>query len=182
MTKVRGKLLVATPMIEAGPFRRAVVFVLDHDDDGALGVIVNRPLDSDVDEILPEWAARTSAPGCLFDGGPVAVDSALGVGLAPGPKVPIGWRQMSGRVGLVDLDAPVPPVEELSTLRIFAGYAGWSAGQLEDEIDDGSWFVLDALESDLTSARPETLWSQALQRQAGELSWMANFPDDPSDN
>ena len=180
---MRGRLLVATPAIEQGPFWRSVVFLLDHDHDGALGVIVNRPLASDVEDVLPDWADHVNAPVCLFDGGPVAMDSALALGVLRGGTVPVtGWKQMAGRVGLVDLDGPVPGSGEFAGLRVFAGYAGWSPGQLEEEVDDGSWIIVDAEDSDLTSPQPETLWRDVLRRQAGDLRFWATYPDDPNWN
>ena len=97
--------------------------------------------------MLPVWQPLATEPGVLFQGGPVALDSALGLALVPGDgeEEPLGWRRVVGRVGLVDLDAP-PEVlaAEVSRLRIFAGYAGWGAGQLEDELAEGAWYVVDA--------------------------------------
>jgi putative transcriptional regulator len=182
MDTLRGRLLVATPAIEAGPFFRSVVFILDHDADGALGVIVNRPLDSDVDDVLPSWGAHVNAPVCLFDGGPVAMDSALAVGVLGDGLPPIGWRQMAGRVGLVDLEGPLPDDGQFAGLRVFAGYAGWGAGQLEDELTEGSWVVVDAQDSDLSSPLPETLWRTVLRRQNDDVRFWATFPPHPGSN
>lgn len=179
MASVQGHLLVATSAIEAGPFWRSVVYVLDHDEDGALGVIVNHPLESDLDDVLPGWAEVANAPGCLFEGGPVSMDSALAVGVVTDvTSRPIGWRQMSGRVGLVDLDGPRPVGGELLGLRVFAGYAGWTAEQLEQEIEEGAWLVLPAEEGDLISPAPERLWSEVLRRQKGETRFWSTLPDD----
>jgi putative transcriptional regulator len=182
MDTLRGRLLVATPAIESGPFMRSVVFLLDHDGDGALGVIVNRPLESDVDDVLPDWANLVNAPVCLFDGGPVAMDSALALGVIADSAPPIGWRQMAGRVGLVDLEGPVPRHGEFTGLRVFAGYAGWGPGQLEDELDEGAWLVIDARDEDLVSPQPETLWREVLRRLDTDARFLTTFPDDPSAN
>lgn len=182
MNTLRGRLLVATPAIETGPFARSVVYLLDHDDDGALGVIVNRPLEADVDEVLPEWAGLVNAPVCLFDGGPVAMDSALALGVITDAAPPLGWRQMAGRVGLIDLDGPLPLGGELAGLRVFAGYAGWAPEQLEAELAEGAWLVLEARDSDLISPQPETLWREVLRRQQDDLRFWTTFPDDPSAN
>lgn len=182
MESWRGRLLVATPAIESGPFWRSVVFLLDHDEDGALGVVVNRPLPSDVEDVLPVWSPHVNAPDCLFDGGPVAMDSALAVGVAPEGVVPDGWRPMTGHVGLVDLEGEPPPIGQLVGLRVFAGYAGWSGGQLEDEVDEGSWVVVDAQDSDLTSPQPEILWREVLRRQADDTRFWTTFPADPGEN
>lgn len=185
MDTLRGRLLVATPAIEDGPFLRSVVLVLDHDDDGALGVIVNHPLQADVDDVLPQWADHVNAPVCLFDGGPVAADSALAVGLLAEDQLaapPDGWHAMSGRIGLVDLDGPVPSDGQLAGLRLFAGYAGWSGGQVEAELAEGAWIVLDARDGDLVSPQPEGLWHEVMRRQRGDLRYWATFPDDASRN
>ena len=181
MDALSGRLLVATPAIESGPFLRSVVFLLDHDADGALGVIVNRPLESDVEDVLPAWASLVNAPVCLFDGGPVGMDSALALGLVADVPPP-GWRRMAGRVGLVDLDGPVPAGGSLAGLRVFAGYAGWGPEQLEAELAEGAWLVLDARDGDLISPRPETLWRDVLRRQDGDVRFWATFPDDPAIN
>jgi putative transcriptional regulator len=183
MSSVRGQLLVATSAIEAGPFRRAVVYLLDHDDEGALGVIVNRPLESEVADVLPDWSAMVNAPDCLFEGGPVSMDAALAIGVVTDANQhPVSWRQMAGRIGLVDLDGPAPVPGEFLGLRVFAGYAGWSAGQLESEIAEGSWLVVPAMDSDLTSAVPERLWAEVLRRQVGETRYWSTLPDDPGLN
>jgi len=182
MTTLRGRLLVATPAIESGPFLRSVVYVLDHDEDGALGVVVNHPLDAEVDEVLPQWGGLVNAPVCLFEGGPVAMDSALALGVIGETAPPSGWRRMAGRVGLVDLDGPLPDLGQLAGLRVFAGYAGWGPGQLEDELAENAWLVTDAHDGDLVSSRPERLWREVLRRQQGDVRYLATFPDDPTIN
>lgn len=180
-----GKLLVATPQLEHEEFRRAVVLLLDHGEDGALGVVVNRPTEVDVDAVLPAWQPFVAVPGRLFQGGPVALDSALGLVTVPGAEEeePLGVRRLVGSLGLVDLDTPPEVVvPEVTRMRIFAGYAGWSAGQLEGEIATGSWYVVDAEPGDAFTDIPETLWSDVLRRQGGDLALVASFPDDPSMN
>ena len=188
--ELTGTLLVATPELGDGTFDRSVVLLLDHDADGALGVVINRPMPVDVAEVLPTWQALASEPGVLFQGGPVALDSALGLAVLPGADEdvePLGWRRVVGRLGLVDLDAP-PQVlaAEVSRLRIFAGYAGWGAGQLEDELASGAWYVVAAEPSgsfeDAFSAEPDQLWRSVLRRQGGDLAMVSTYLDDPSLN
>jgi putative transcriptional regulator len=188
-----GRLLVATPALGDSNFERSVVLVLDHDEDGALGVVINRPTPLEVAEVLPFWQPLATEPGVLFQGGPVALDSALGLALGPGDgeEEPLGWRRVVGRVGLVDLDAP-PEVlaAEVSRLRIFAGYAGWGAGQLEDELAEGAWYVVDARFGGLAgddpgdpfTSAPEDLWRAVLRRQGGDLAMVSTYIDDPSLN
>ncbi len=169
------------------------MLVLDHDEEGALGVVINRPTPVDVAEVLPVWQPLACEPGVLFQGGPVALDSALGLALVPGTgdEEPLGWRRVTGRVGLVDLDVP-PDIlaQEVSRLRIFAGYSGWSAGQLEDELAEGAWYVVEARlggwpgddGGDAFCARPEDLWRVVLRRQGGDLAMVSTYLDDPSLN
>lgn len=181
----QGQLLLAMPMLTDGPFRRAVVLILDHDADGALGVILNRPLDAEVRDVLPDWGAVATEPDSVYEGGPVATDSALAVGVLRRSvdDVPLGWRAMFGRVGLVDLDVPVQTVERAVVgIRVFAGYAGWEPGQLEDEIEAGAWIVVDSVEDDLVATNPWALWRDVLRRQGGDLSLIATYPDEPSHN
>ncbi|MGI8612504.1 MAG: YqgE/AlgH family protein [Nocardioidaceae bacterium] len=181
-----GKLLVATPALVDPNFARSVVLVLDDDRSGTLGVVLNRPLDLAVDEVLPDWDGDVVEPESLFGGGPVAVDSALAVGVlagGDGAGTPLGWRPMFGRVGLVDLDAPTEVLSgALSGLRIFAGYAGWTADQLHVEIEEGAWLVLEVHDSDILTAAPTQLWSAVLRRQPGELRLLSTYPPDPALN
>ena len=137
-THTTGQLLVATPLIEEGVFRRSVVLVLHHDDDGAQGLVLNRPIDADVDAVLPGWEEHATRPAKVFQGGPVQLDSALGLVAVPGDSPePTGVRRLFGAVALVDLDTPPTlVVPEVAGLRIFAGYAGWSPGQLEERDHD----------------------------------------------
>jgi putative transcriptional regulator len=187
-----GRLLVATPALGDSNFERSVVLVLDHDEEGALGIVINRPTPVDVAEVLPVWQPLATEPGVLFQGGPVALDSALGLALVPGEgeDEPLGWRRVVGRLGLVDLDVP-PEVlaAEVTRLRIFAGYAGWGAGQLEDELAEGAWYVVDARfgagvddAGDPFSEAPEDLWREVLRRQGGDLAMVSTYLDDPSLN
>lgn len=182
-----GRLLVAMPMIEEPPFARSVVLLLDHDDDGTLGVVVNRPTDVDVGSVLPSWVGYTSGPGVLFQGGPVALDSALGLAtvprVAPDEEEPLGWRRLVDGLGLVDLDTPPELLaDELARLRIFAGYAGWAAGQLGAELDEGAWVVVEAEPGDAFTDEPDTLWRDVLRRQRGELALLHTYPEDPTLN
>lgn len=180
-----GRLLVATPLLEDPAFRRTVVLLLDHTSaTGALGVVVNRPTGVDVLSVLPQWQAWASLPGRLFRGGPVGLDSALGLVSVPGDDPdPLGVQRLVGAVGVLDLDAPPEVVAPgASGIRIFAGHAGWGAGQLEAEIAEGSWYVLEGEAGDAFSDDPEGLWSEVLRRQSGELALVASFPDDPTLN
>ena len=189
-TTLAGRLLVATPALGDSNFERAVVLLLDHDEDGALGVVINRPTAVEVGDVLPGWYPLASDPCVLFEGGPVALESALGLALVPEDDEeddePVGFRRVVGPLGLVDLDAPPEVLAALVTrLRIFTGYAGWSAGQLEDELEQGAWYVVDARlvgSGDPFTEAPAELWRAVLRRQGGDLAMVSTYLDDPSLN
>ncbi|WP_067608426.1 YqgE/AlgH family protein [Nocardiopsis listeri] len=186
-----GRLLVAAPLLQEDSFRRSVVFVVDDAVDGTLGVILNRPLELPVGEVVNSWSAYASSPAVMFSGGPVGTDSGIALGSAAPEEAPPGWSPLvdpsSGTgldgVGVVDLDGP-PEVlgSSLAALRVFAGYSGWGSGQLEGEIEEGAWFVVDAFADDLFGVAPEGLWSRVLRRQGGEMALLSTYPDDPTMN
>ncbi|MEB8337966.1 YqgE/AlgH family protein [Streptomyces endophyticus] len=186
VSSLTGRLLVATPALADPNFDRAVVLLLDHDEEGSLGVVLNRPTPVDVGDILEGWGDLAGEPGVVFQGGPVSLDSALGVAVIPGDderEAPLGWRRVHGAIGLVDLEAPPELLAAaLGSLRIFAGYAGWGPGQLEDELTEGAWYVVESEPGDVSATRPEGLWRAVLRRQRGELAMVATYPDDPSLN
>lgn len=171
------RLLVAAPLIGDPNFERTVVYVIDHDDHGALGVVLNRPTDMAVAEPLPAWATVAAEPAVVFQGGPVDTSAAIALARRSGPPTD-GWAPLHDDVGTVDLGAD-PAALGISTVRIFAGYAGWAAGQLDDEIDEGAWYVVDATPADLFHPRPAELWRAVLARQPGRLRWLAHHPADP---
>lgn len=182
---LKGRLIVATPELEDPNFRRAVVLVLEHDAQGALGVVLDRPLDLAVAEALPEWSALAGEPPVLFAGGPVQPDAAIALGRLRHPCVdpaPFGTA-VAGDLVTVDLDADPPTTAaELVAVRVYAGYAGWGPGQLDAEVASGSWFVLEAEPEDAWSAEPAALWRAVLRRQPGGVAMFAGFPDDPTRN
>jgi putative transcriptional regulator len=186
---VVGSLLVATPILDDPNFKRSVVLVVEHDDEeGTLGVVLNRPTGVPVERVLPPWGELVTGPSVVFQGGPVALDSALALASVPGEDEPLGWRALDGtsdvsRVGLVDLDAPPGLIApEVVQFRVFAGYAGWGAGQLRTEVEEGAWYVLPGKSRDVFMEDPEHLWQAVLRRQGGDLAFVSTFPDDPSLN
>jgi putative transcriptional regulator len=179
-----GRLLVATPRTGGKVFRRSVVLVLQHDEEGAQGVVLNHPLHAPVSAVLPSWQDYVTDPPNVFQGGPVALDSALGLVTVPGDdQEPMGVRLLFGGLGLVDLDVPPQVVMPgVTGLRIFAGYAGWSDGQLEQEIREGGWYVVELEARDAFTSEPERLWATVLRRQRGNLAFAASLPEDPTMN
>lgn len=184
-----GALLVATPSLVDPNFAHTVVLLLDHDADGSLGVVLNRPSPVPVSEVLPGWEEVLCGPDVLFQGGPVATDSALAVaGLrvvtaGTADEEPVGFRRLFGHTGIVDLDTPSEIIAPaLGRMRVFAGYAGWGSGQLAAEVEEGSWYVLPSEPADLFADHPEALWSRVLRRQPGELAWVSTMPLDPTMN
>jgi len=177
--RLTGRLLVASPVMRDPNFDRTVVLLLDHGDEGALGLVLNRPSDTAVDDPLPQWGGRAADPPVVFVGGPVAKASAICLARSSDGDGSEGWQPLFGQLGTLDLaldpgDVGVP----IDRLRVFAGYAGWGAGQLEGEIAAGAWFVVGAEAEDALSSDPAGLWRRILRRQRGVLASVANFPAD----
>jgi putative transcriptional regulator len=188
LSPLAGRLLVASPTLVDPNFARTIVLLLDVDGDGVLGVVLNRPSEVPVGEVLEPWADVVGAPRVLFRGGPVGTDSALAVarlvdGRQSAAEQPVGWRPLFEGTGLVDLDAPSEViVPALGGMRIYAGYAGWSVGQLDAEIAEGAWYVVPGESHDVFNADPGDLWQQVLRRQPAPLAWLATYPEDPTQN
>ncbi|WP_299558377.1 YqgE/AlgH family protein [uncultured Mycolicibacterium sp.] len=181
-----GTLLLANTDLLEPTFRRSVIYIIEHNDAGTLGVVLNRPSETAVYNILPQWAALAAKPKTMFIGGPVKRDAALCLGLlrvgASADGVP-GLRHVQGRVVMVDLDAdPESLAPVLEGVRIFAGYAGWTVGQLDGEIERDDWIVLSALPSDVLVEPRVDLWGRVLRRQPFPLSLLATHPIDLSRN
>ncbi|MGO8874646.1 MAG: YqgE/AlgH family protein [Acidimicrobiales bacterium] len=194
----KGRLVVASPTLEDPNFHRTVVFLLAADDDGALGVVLNRPSETAIDEVVPHWGSHASEPPVLFVGGPVQPNAAIcvgrtnegarlqdaGTGLTDGDEDEAdGFSPLVGDLGTVDLNrAPEEIGVSFAGLRVFTGYSGWGPGQLEEEIEAGAWFVVEARQTDVLSAEPEELWERVLRRQGGWLAVLARHPVDASLN
>jgi putative transcriptional regulator len=185
---MRGKLLVASPNLRGATFQRTVIAILEHNGDGALGVVVNRPGDIPLSDVAPSVAEMASQPAVLFSGGPVEPQAAIALGMLPtgstAAAMPAeGWRPVVPPLVTIDLDHdPTVLASAMRGLRVFAGYAGWGAGQLESEIEQGAWYVVDSLPLDPFFPAPDQLWTAVLRRQPWPLSAIAHFPLDPTDN
>lgn len=177
-----GRLLVANPLLPDPNFDRTVVLLLAYNDDGAFGLVLNRPSQMDVGEPLPQWEHLAAEPAVLFLGGPVQHQAVIC--LARNASDPAGddtWREVAPGVGTLDLDSDPGEVPgSVRQVRLFAGYAGWSAGQLEGEIGAGAWWVVDAEPEDAFTLDPDELWKHVLRRQPLPLAYVAYYPEDPS--
>jgi putative transcriptional regulator len=193
---LKGKLLLATPPLVDPNFDRTVVLMLEHGDEGALGLVLNRPTDEDVDELLPNWRPLITGAPVLFDGGPVEQAAVIGLAWVRAEPLDVAVDGVDGSdwvdgdedgdegLGTVDLsEDPDAVVDRLEQLRLFRGYAGWGPGQLEDELAANAWIVVDADRSDAFTVAPQSLWRDVLRRQGGSLARMGDrIPDDVSEN
>lgn len=181
---VKGRLLVAAPALVDPNFFRTVVLMVEHTDEGAAGVVINRPTDTALSEgPLDEWSDIAADPALVFEGGPVSRESAVCLGHLRPQVSTDGWQQVIGGVGVVDLGAESSTLRTtVDRVRVFSGYAGWGPGQLEEEIAEGAWFVLDADPEDAMCGEPGGLWRFVLRRQGGNLALVASFPADPTMN
>ncbi|MFC3242694.1 YqgE/AlgH family protein [Gordonia humi] len=182
-----GSLLIASTALSAPAFARTVVYIIEHDEQGTLGVVLNRMSDAAVYNILPRWADLAASP-------PRGVRRRAGghvVGVVPGGVAKSGvvvadqpkLHQVLGPVAMVDLDAdPDQMAEVLAGVRIFAGYAGWEPGQLDEELADNSWIVAPGLPTDLLSEPSVDVWQQVLSRQPWPLPLLSTYPLRPDDN
>ena len=168
--ELTGTLLVATPRLIDPNFYRSVVLLIQADDDGVVGLVLNQPTLERVADHLPDWAERTADPGLIHRGGPVEPEVAICVCLTA-EGLPTGVPGLS----LVDVGSPSDP--DGPPVRIYAGYSGWGQGQLRAELEEGSWYVVDASPDDPFD-EPEDQWRRVLRRQPGFLSAVSSFPDD----
>ena len=180
----RGRLLVATPPLVDPNFDRTVVLMLEHGDDGALGVVLNRRSETTIGDVFPEWNEVVSPPEVVFAGGPVSTDAVIALARrrnATGENE--GFVQILDDLGSVDLaQDPLDIGASVESLRVFAGYAGWTPGQLEAELEQGAWFVVALEPGDPFVDSPEHLWRDVLRRQRGRLALFSNYPEDATAN
>jgi putative transcriptional regulator len=179
MESLKGQLLIAAPMLVDPNFHRTVVLVMEHTEDGALGVVLNRPTDLAVDDAVPDLADLTDGDP-VFAGGPVQ------------PQAVIALAEHTGPVGDEAVVGPIAPIQvsddiehlggAVARVRVFAGYAGWGEGQLDDELAEEAWFTEPALPGDVFAGDPGSLWQRVLERKGGEYTLVARMPPDPSLN
>jgi putative transcriptional regulator len=179
-----GGLLVALPALSDPTFAGTVVYVLDHSETGTLGVVLGRPSAVEIRDVLPGWCDLAVEPGVFHVGGPCETDTALCLATCDVSVPTEGLRRVAGSVHLVDLDAePARLADRLTGLRVFAGYAGWSPGQLASEIAEGAWACVPGRPEDVLSrASGPELWRAVMGRQRGRLAVLSTAPADPSAN
>ncbi len=177
MHSFRGKLLLATPELLDSNFFRTVILVLEHTNEGAIGVVLNRQSDLYSVDVLPKWSHVEDPHPLLHWGGPVQEESLLALGLYE-RLIEDDPNEGLGRIRVVDLNPELLDMTSMITARLYSGYAGWSAGQLNAEISAGGWIVADLADTDPFCENPDQLWTIVLSRQKGILSKLAQYPDD----
>ena len=177
---LKGQLLVAGPSLLDPNFWRTVVLVGEHSEEGALGVVLNRASETEVTDALPELAGLADAMGSVHVGGPVQ-PSAIVV-LAEFVEPDRAPTLVLDSVGFLPSEVDPDALGELRHARVFAGYAGWGPGQLDEELEEGSWIVEPALPEDVFTDDPDGLWSDVLRRKGGPYGVLAAMPPDPSLN
>lgn len=177
----RGRLLVAAPALVDPNFHRTVVLMLEHSDEGALGLVLNRPTPLVAREALPAHLAELMPDGeKVFQGGPVQPEAVIL--LADFDDAASAASVAFGSVGIVDPEAAIERLDGIRAIRAFGGYAGWAGGQLEKELDEEAW--LDAIPEvgDVFTAAHQGLWGRVLDRKGGSWRLIARMPEDPSLN
>ena len=176
-TSHAGQFLVATPIISTPPFARAVILLLEHDESGAIGLVLNSPTELLADDHIAGLHDHLSNPGKVFLGGPVSMETAVSLGRGRGVEF-----LMPGalpEIGIVDIEQSLDGVDEL---RIYAGYSGWEAHQLEAELEEGAWWVLYPDLDEIFTSHTEGMWERTVERGPGSVRLHAHYPPDPSSN
>jgi putative transcriptional regulator len=177
---LRGHLLVASPGLIDPNFRRTVVLVTEHTDEGAAGLILNHPSPVEVAAAVPQLEPVVDDGDQVWVGGPVQPEAVLVLGEFLDPDdaaVPL-----FGSLGFPSLVEPEEIVPATTRRRVFAGYAGWGEGQLEAEVEDEDWILEPALADDAFTDDPGDLWSDVLRRKGGVYELVARIPEDPRVN
>ncbi len=177
------RLLVSIPAMGDENFDQTVVLVLEHDEHGALGLVLNRPTEDPVSLHLPQLADRVASPGQFFLGGPVEVGGMLALGRTRLGGTGEHVTPVVGPIVLVQPDALLQgEVAGVDVVRLFTGYSGWGPRQLDAELAAGAWHVIDAMPDDVFCVDPEGLWRSVMRRQGGRLASQGLYPDDVSVN
>ena len=171
----RGSLLVATPQLEDPNFRRSVILMIEHGQEGSLGVVLNRPSTDSLETLLPTWLTSEVSSPTVFVGGPVQPDALLA--LLPTSSAVSGSSKISEQISMLDLEADMNLTEiDIDKVRFYFGYAGWSPGQLRLEIEEGAWWTFDSTPDELT-CDPSECWQNVLARQRSAARLLSIYPD-----
>ncbi len=180
MENLRGQLLLSGGSLYDPNFRQTVVLVAEHGPEGALGVVLNRPLGVSVAESVPPLAPVAGEGAVLFEGGPVQREQPLLLAELALPT--LADVLIFGSVGFLTGEVTAAVRPGILRARVFAGYAGWGAGQLEAEMEQDSWILEPATEEDVFTAEPESLWRRVLERKGPPFARLARIPFDPTLN
>ena len=178
----KGRLLVASPGLVDGHFHRTVVLLLEHNEDGAVGVVLNRPSGLPTHEALPDEFTGSIPPDePIYEGGPVDPESVIL--LADFTHAESASDLAVGTIGVVDPNTDFETLpQRVRSIRAFGGYAGWAPGQLEAEIEEEAWIDAVCTDGDVFTQDPDRLWSDVLDRKGGNYRLVARMPPDPSLN
>ena len=178
---LRGQLLIASPALLDPNFARSVVLVVEHNDEGAMGIVLNRPSTAAVAEAVAPLEDLVAGDEPVFVGGPV--EPAAVVVLAEFDDTDAAAALVFGDLGFLRADADASVLESAARrFRVFAGYSGWGAGQLEAELEEPSWIVASPELEDVFNEEPDGLWGSVLRRKGGHFALIATMPPDPSLN
>lgn len=180
MESLKGQLLISGPTLWDPNFRRTVLLIGHHDDEGAVGVILNRASATTVAEAVPPLGVLVSPDELLFLGGPVEPDAPVVIAEFVDPTD--GELLAFDAIGILPPEVPAPGDLALRRARVFAGYAGWGPGQLEAEMDEDSWVTEPARPSDVFSDEPSRLWEGVLKRKGASFDLLRLMPLDPTQN
>jgi putative transcriptional regulator len=180
MESVRGQLLIAGPSLIDPNFKRTVVLMIEHSPEGSLGLVLNRPSESTVGEVVSELEGLLEPDSPVFMGGPVQPSGLIVLGRFPDPEAAalLSFED----VGILRAGVPLDEPPDLLAVRAFAGHSGWGPGQLEDELERGDWILERATVDDAFAESPDVLWSEVLARKGGSYALVARMPPDPSMN
>jgi putative transcriptional regulator len=176
---LQGKLLVSSPALHDPNFRKTVVLVAHHDDEGAMGLVLSRPSEVAAVDAVPALEGLPGATDPVFVGGPVQPDAFMV--LAEFDDVDDAAAPIMEQLGFMAAESE-PEDLSIRRMRLFAGYSGWGTGQLEAELEESSWIVVDALTDDAFADDPDALWRAVLHRKGGPFELMVDMPFDPGLN
>jgi putative transcriptional regulator len=180
VNSVRGQLLIAGPSLLDPNFWRTVVVVVEHNEDGALGLVLNRPSETTVGEAVPELEELVDREEPLFIGGPVQPSAVVVLAQFEDPTD--AALMAFDDIGVLATASQSDPVAGVRRARAFVGHSGWGPGQLDDELSRGDWILEPARSADAFSGGPGELWSEVLTRKGGSYALVARMPPDPSAN